>query len=39
VIERRDRVAPAPDAYAFFGLTPDKVAQRVTDFMQKRGMK
>jgi transketolase len=38
-IDRFGVSAPAPDAYAFFGLTPDKVAQRVTDFMQKRGMK
>jgi transketolase len=38
-IDRFGVSAPAPDAYAFFGLTADKVAQRVTDFMQKRGMK
>jgi transketolase len=30
--------APAKDAYAFFGLTPDKVAQRVVDFMKQRGI-
>ena len=38
-IDRFGVSAPAPDAYAFFGLTPDKVAQRVTDHMQKRGIK
>jgi transketolase len=37
-IDRFGVSAPAPDAYAFFGLTPDKVAQRVTDFMKKRGI-
>ena len=30
--------APAQDAYAFFGLTPDKVAQRVVDFMKQKGI-
>ena len=29
--------APAPDAYDYFGLTPDKVATRITDFMKQRG--
>jgi transketolase len=37
-IDRFGVSAPAPDAYAFFGLTADKVATRVTDFMQKRGI-
>ncbi|HKC03211.1 MAG TPA: transketolase [Sphingomicrobium sp.] len=30
--------APAPDAYDYFGLTPDKIAARVDDFMKQRGM-
>src|SRR3954470_12205064 len=30
--------APAPDAYDYFGLTPNKVAERITDFMEKRGI-
>jgi len=37
-IDRFGVSAPAPDAYGFFGLTADKVATRVTDFMQKRGI-
>jgi transketolase len=37
-IDRFGVSAPAPDAYRFFGLTPDSVAARVTDFMKKRGM-
>jgi transketolase len=37
-IDRFGVSAPGGDAYAFFGLTADKVAQRVTDFMKKRGM-
>ncbi|MFL6847735.1 MAG: transketolase, partial [Sphingomicrobium sp.] len=37
-IDRFGVSAPAPDAYDYFGLTPDKVAQRVTDFMTTRGM-
>jgi transketolase len=36
-IDRFGVSAPAPDAYRFFGLTPDAVAARVTDFMKKRG--
>jgi len=36
-IDRFGVSAPAPDAYDYFGLTPDKVAVRVTDFMRKRG--
>jgi transketolase len=38
-IDRYGVSAPAKDAYDFFGLTPDKVAARVTDFMKTRGMK
>ena len=30
--------APAPDAYKHFGLTPEKVATRITDFMRTRGI-
>jgi transketolase len=30
--------APAKDAYAYFGLTPDKVTARITDFMKQRGI-
>ena len=37
-IDRFGVSAPAPDAYDHFGLTPDKVAVRVTDFMRKRGI-
>jgi len=36
-IDRFGVSAPGPDAYRFFGLTPDAVAARVTDFMKKRG--
>ena len=36
-IDRFGVSAPAPDAYDHFGLTPDMVAVRVTDFMRKRG--
>jgi transketolase len=35
-IDRFGVSAPAADAYDFFGLTPDKVAARVTDFMKER---
>ena len=28
--------APAKDAYDYFGLTPGKIAERVTDFMKTR---
>ncbi|MFP5328650.1 MAG: transketolase [Alphaproteobacteria bacterium] len=38
-IDRYGVSAPAKDAYDYFGLTPDKVAARVTDFMKTRGMK
>jgi transketolase len=37
-IDRFGVSAPAPDAYDFFGLTPDKVAARVTAFMKERGI-
>ena len=30
--------APAQDAYSYFGLTPQKVVQRITDFMKQRGI-
>ena len=37
-IDRYGVSAPARDAYDYFGLTPDKVADRVTDFMKTRGI-
>jgi transketolase len=37
-IDRFGVSAPAPDAYDYFGLTPDKIAQRVTAFMKERGI-
>jgi len=37
-IDRFGVSAPASDAYAFFGLTPDKITQRVLDFMKTRGI-
>src|SRR5689334_15953932 len=37
-IDRFGVSAPGPDAYDYFGLTPDKVATRVTDFMKTRGI-
>jgi transketolase len=37
-IDRFGVSAPASDAYAFFGLTADKIAQRVVDFMKQRGI-
>jgi transketolase len=37
-IDRFGVSAPAKDAYAFFGLTPDKVTARITDFMKTRGI-
>jgi transketolase len=37
-IDRFGVSAPAPDAYDYFGLTADKVAQRVIDFMKTRGI-
>ena len=37
-IDRYGVSAPAKDAYEFFGLTTDKVAARVTEFMKTRGI-
>jgi transketolase len=37
-IDRFGVSSPAKDAYAHFGLTPDKVAARVTAFMKTRGI-
>ena len=37
-IDRFGVSAPAPDAYNYFGLTPDKVATRITDCMRTRGI-
>ncbi len=37
-IDRFGVSAPAGDAYDYFGLTPDKIAQRVIDFMKTRGI-
>jgi len=37
-VDRFGVSAPAPDAYAYFGLTPDKIAGRITDFMKQRGI-
>jgi transketolase len=37
-IDRFGVSAPAVDAYDYFGLTSDKVATRITDFMEKRGI-
>jgi transketolase len=37
-IDRFGVSAPAKDAYDYFGLTPDKVAARITDFMKARGI-
>ena len=38
-IDRFGVSSPAPDAYDYFGLTPDKIAARVSDFMKERGLK
>ena len=38
-IDRFGVSAPAKDAYNYFGLTPDKVAARITDFLKQRGIK
>jgi transketolase len=38
-IDRFGVSAPAADAYDYFGLTPDKVATRITDFMKTRGIR
>ena len=37
-IDRFGVSAPAPDAFDYFGITPDKVAQRVAAFMKERGI-
>jgi transketolase len=37
-IDRFGVSAPASDAYNYFGLTPDKIAARITDFMKTRGI-
>ena len=37
-IDRFGVSAPAPDAYKFFGLTPDAITTRVLDFMKQRGI-
>lgn len=37
-IDRFGVSAPASDAYNYFGLTPDKIATRITDFMRTRGI-
>jgi len=37
-IDRFGVSAPAPYAYAFFGITADRIAQRVVDFMKTRGI-
>ncbi|MGZ2411505.1 transketolase [Sphingomonas sp. F9_3S_D5_B_2] len=37
-IDRFGVSAPAPDAYDYFGLTPDKIVSRITDFMKQRGI-
>src|SRR4051812_48030442 len=37
-IDRFGVSAPAPDAYKHFGLTPEKVATRIADFMRTRGI-
>jgi transketolase len=38
-IDRYGVSAPARDAYEYFGLTPDAIAARVLDHMQKRDMR
>jgi transketolase len=37
-IDRFGVSAPAKDAYDYFGLTPEKIVTRITDFMKKRGI-
>ena len=36
-IDRFGVSAPAKDAYDFFGLTPDRIAERVAELMEQRG--
>jgi transketolase len=37
-IDRFGVSAPAPDAYEYFGLTPDAITSRVLDFMKQRNI-
>ena len=37
-IDRFGVSAPASDAYNYFGLTPDKIIVKITDFMRTRGI-
>jgi transketolase len=37
-VDRFGVSAPAKDAYAHFGLTPEAIAARITDFMKTRGI-
>jgi transketolase len=37
-IDRFGVSAPAADAFDYFGLTPDKVAARITEFLKARGI-
>ncbi len=37
-IDRFGVSAPAPDAYDYFGLTPEKVSARINDFLKQRGI-
>jgi transketolase len=37
-IDRFGVSAPAKDAYAYFGLTAEKISERVVDFMKQRGI-
>jgi len=37
-IDRFGVSAPAPDAYDYFGLTPDKIVSKINDFMKQRGI-
>lgn len=38
-IDRFGVSSPASDAYNYFGLTPEKVSTRITDFMRTRGLR
>ena len=37
-IDRFGVSTPAPDAYDYFGLTPDKIVSKINDFMKQRGI-
>ena len=37
-IDRFGVSAPAADAYKYFGLTPERIVTRITDFMRTRGI-